>query len=166
VEQTVGQELWDWTGIKVRKIPGTKTRGLYGHIVNRGRIDNTFKFLCKLHVKQGGEYRLMPFKLMPQSICDAANNEKHFIPDFVKVSNFTQPIECPLPEVLFRLFFITLVQLLFCQVAYEVHGYQAKLPEALAMAVQTGEYSGELIIIDKDGEVVFSVMAYVAVVKV
>jgi hypothetical protein len=52
------------------------------------------------------------------------------------------------------------------QVTYIVEGFTLNLPEALKLVAQTGEYAAETVIVDKDGEVVFTFMAYAAVVKV
>jgi hypothetical protein len=89
----------DWTGLKVKKFTGSKTRGLFGSVKIHGNVDNTFKYECKIYVKQGGEYRLMPFKIPPQPVCDLFNNEDAFVQDFADVSNITQPMPCPMPKV-------------------------------------------------------------------
>jgi hypothetical protein len=105
VVQTFGEDFIDVRNVKVKKVPGTKTRGLYGWTTFHGTIDNSFKAFCNIYVKQGGEYRLMPFKLLPQPICDFVNSEKTYVPEFVKVSNFTQPWSCPVSNVKYSLSF-------------------------------------------------------------
>jgi hypothetical protein len=87
------------TNIKVKRIPGTKTRGVFGPIIVNGDLDDNFNVLVKIYIKQGGEYRLMPFKHPPQPICEFINNEKYYIPDAIKVTNFTLPVPCPIPKV-------------------------------------------------------------------
>jgi hypothetical protein len=99
VEQFSGEAFVDFTNLKVKKIPGTKSRGLFGSVIVHGDIDNTFKIMCKFYIKQGGEYRLMPYKFPPQAVLDTFNNDKYFAPDFIKVSNFTQPLSSPVPKV-------------------------------------------------------------------
>jgi hypothetical protein len=186
VVQTFGdtENFVDVRSLKAKKIPGTKDRGLYGSMIVHGDIDNSFKAYCNIYVKQGGEYRQMPFKILPQPICDLMNNEKTYVPAFVKVSNVTLPVPCPFPKVKHSFITKVLIQLLFCQIAYTVEAYKAPIPDALQLVVQTGhyeiiknfkkvqtfffvgEYAGESIIIDKDGEIVFTLWAYLAVVKV
>jgi hypothetical protein len=101
IVQTSGdtENFIDATNLKIRKIPGTKTRGIFGSATIYGEIDNTFQAYCNIYVKQGGEYRLMPFKIQPQPVCDVINNEKTYLPKFIEVSNFTQPVPCPFPKV-------------------------------------------------------------------
>jgi hypothetical protein len=67
------------TNIKVKKIPGTKSRGLFGPVFVHGPVDNTFEVMIKIYIKQGGEYRLSPYKVPEHPICDAYNNDKVFV---------------------------------------------------------------------------------------
>jgi hypothetical protein len=101
------------TNLKVKKVPGTKSRGVFGPALINGNIDNTFKVLAKLYAKQGGEYRLTPYKHSPEPICEFVNNDKYYVPDFVKVSNFTQPMPCPVPKVNHLCIFVVLLQVFF-----------------------------------------------------
>jgi hypothetical protein len=86
---------------------------MFGSFTFHGNVDNSYKGYCKLYVKQGGEYRLTAFKVPPQPLCDLINNENPYVKEFEKVSNFTQPVLCPVPKVKHS-FDIIVVQALFC----------------------------------------------------
>lgn len=87
--------------MKVRKIPGTKSRGVFGNAIIHGPIDNSFTIIIDSFIKQGGEYRMSPYKISQKNACDAANNDKLFLPELAKVSNITLPMPCPCFNVLF-----------------------------------------------------------------
>jgi hypothetical protein len=101
LEQTAGdkENFLDITNLKVRKVPGSKTRGVFGLAVFRGYIDNTNTATINIYIKQGGEYRLMPFKISSQPVCDSMKEDKYFMPEVAKVSNVTIPVPCPLTPV-------------------------------------------------------------------
>jgi Protein of unknown function (DUF1091) len=61
--------------------------------------DNTKQVEAKMWKKQGGEYRLLPFKLPAKNLCDFLNQDTIVIPDMVKVSNIPSPMPCPVPQV-------------------------------------------------------------------
>jgi hypothetical protein len=140
IVQTYGEDFIDGRNIKIKKIPGTKFRGVFGSATIPESLDETFKVLTNIYVKQGGEYRLMPFKFSPQPLCEFVNNDKTYVPEFEKVSNFTQPKPCPGPKVKHSFITKVLIQFLFCQVTYAVDGYKATIPDALQLAAQTGNY--------------------------
>jgi hypothetical protein len=149
VRQDYGANFFDWSKLKVSRIKGTKTRALFGPMTARGAIDNSFTFMGNMYKKQGGEYRLQPFKLPPQSFCDALNNDPYFMPEIAKVSNLTLPIPCPLNAT-----------------SYYIEGYQVTLPSALQFAAQSGDYALESVLVDKNNKVVFKVWAYYGILKV
>lgn len=60
--------LIDFSQLKVRKIK--KIRSLIGEIKLHIPIGNDIMFELKAYKKQGGEYRLMPYKLQPSPFCD------------------------------------------------------------------------------------------------
>lgn len=98
-EQLEGaQEFVDATAIKVKKLNKT-TRGFYGQVVVKVPIDEKYDLEANAFVKQGGEYRLMPFKLRRTNLCKAAKDDIYFYPDFAVAANFPLPFECPLPAV-------------------------------------------------------------------
>lgn len=118
-----------------------------------------------MYVEQGGEYRLQPFKLNPQPLCRAINNDPFFIPEFVKVINYTYPIPCPTPPNVSKIFQCWKI-LTFLKSSFYVNGYQIKLPPGLMVASQSGDYAGSAVITDKTGKVVYTGWAYIRVVRV
>jgi hypothetical protein len=113
IVQTFGEDFIDGKNIKIKKIPGTRDRGLFGSATLHGDIDNSFKAFTTMYVKQGGEYRLTPFKVPSQSFYDFVNNDKTYIPELAKVSNFTQPMPCPLSKVNHVCIFVFILLLFF-----------------------------------------------------
>lgn len=110
-EQKVGDRdhFADISKIKIRKINGTKDRGLFGPVIVHGPIDDSFLWHTSLYVKQGGEYRLHPFKIPTEEFCKGINNDLHFVPGVAEKSNLTLPMPCPIINVVqqfsFRAFF-------------------------------------------------------------
>jgi hypothetical protein len=91
--------LIDLSQMRVRRVKGTKERGMSGPWINHGPIDNSFKFKVTFFKKQGGEYRLLPYNMPLSEFCSAINNEPYAMPDFARHSNFTLPVPCPLVNV-------------------------------------------------------------------
>lgn len=52
-------------------------------------------------VKQGGEYRLMPYRITPSPFCSFCGNDSYVYPDLAKNSDFPEDIgaACPLQPV-------------------------------------------------------------------
>ena len=80
-------------------MPGSKNRGIFGPVKLHGYIDNSFALRIEMYIKQGGEYRLMPFKIQNDHICDAYNGDSFFMPKIAEASNFTLPLPCPMSNV-------------------------------------------------------------------
>lgn len=80
-------------------MPGSKNRGIFGPVKLHGYIDNSFALRIEMYLKQGGEYRLMPFKIQNDHICDAYNGDSYFMPKIAAASNFTMPLPCPMSNV-------------------------------------------------------------------
>ena len=53
----------------------------------------------RMYLKQGGEYRELPYKLPKKPICDFVNEDSFFIPKTVNVSDITLPFSCPMKVV-------------------------------------------------------------------
>jgi hypothetical protein len=98
-EQTFTNGIADMSQIKVRRINGTKERGLFGFFTIQGPVDDSYKYKVTLYKKQGGQYRLMPFNSPLTPWCSTINNDPYVIPDLVKHSNMTHPIVCPVSNV-------------------------------------------------------------------
>lgn len=89
----------DYRSLKVRK--NNKTRKLYGNITINKPFDNKFTVSMVTFTKQGGEYRMLPYKLPEKQFCDFFNEDDLFYPELTEYSDFTNPIRCPLPVVSF-----------------------------------------------------------------
>lgn len=83
--------------LKVKKIK--KDRACFGPVEVKASIDNSYLIEGKLYMKQGGEYRVLPYKLPNKPICDFLNEDKFFIAKLANVSDVTFPIGCPIPIV-------------------------------------------------------------------
>lgn len=58
--------------------------------------DDTYMFSYFVSKKQGGEYRKLPFKLMPKGMCSFINEDEFFFPELNKYSDINLPVPCPL----------------------------------------------------------------------
>lgn len=88
----------DGSGIKVKKLNRT-TRGLVGNITYHVPLDDSYFVEAHFYKKQGGEYRLMPYKVPPTGFCKAVKNDIYFYPDLAKFSNYPMPFPCPFTPV-------------------------------------------------------------------
>lgn len=88
----------DWSNLKVKKMNKT-TRAIVGNITYHVNQDDTFLVEVLGFHKQGGEYRLMPYKLPQTGFCTALNNGGLFYPELVKTSTFPKPLACPFTAV-------------------------------------------------------------------
>lgn len=75
------------------------TRGFFGTLNYKAPLDNSFELSFQAGRKQGGEYRNIPIQVFPKPFCDFINEDKFFIPELNKTSNFAVPIPCPFPPV-------------------------------------------------------------------
>lgn len=66
----------DASEIKVRKV--NKTRSIIGNMKTFVEIGNDILVQGKAYKKQGNEYRLSPYKLQPQPLCDTVINDSKF----------------------------------------------------------------------------------------
>jgi hypothetical protein len=98
-EQTITNGIADLSQIRIKRINGTKERGLFGFFTIKGPVNDSYKFKVTLYKKQGGQYRLMPYNSPLTPWCSAFNSDPYVVPDVVKHSNMTQPIVCPLSNV-------------------------------------------------------------------
>lgn len=87
------------TGMKIRKVNKTH-RGVTGDIVMLvSDVDNEMLVEARLAQKQGGEYRLLPYKLPQKKLCSFFDEDTIFFPEFTKASNISLPFPCPVPKV-------------------------------------------------------------------
>lgn len=59
-------------------------------------MDNSVFCDVAVYQKQGGEYRLLPFKIN-KPICDFAKSDEYFYDDFCANSTMIKPFPCPYP---------------------------------------------------------------------
>lgn len=85
--------------VRVKKV--NKTRSIVGYIFYYEPFGNNIKVEIRTLKKQGGEYRYMPYKQVPEAFCDVLAKDKYIYPDVAKHSDFPEDIErnCPLPAV-------------------------------------------------------------------
>jgi hypothetical protein len=98
-EQKFTNGVMDFSQVRVKRIPGTKTQALYGPMIIRGPIYDTYKVKMTIYKKQGGQYRLMPLTYPLGDACSLVSNDPHFVPDLTKHSNMTLPLPCPVTNV-------------------------------------------------------------------
>lgn len=67
------KSIFDWSTVKVRKVG--KNRYLVGDIKFLITLDNDVTIQMKAFKKQGGEYRLMPYKIPPTPFCDFVKSD-------------------------------------------------------------------------------------------
>lgn len=77
----------------------TTTRGIFGTIIYHVADDDSFLLESIIYIKQGGEYRRMPFKLAKKGCCSAIQDDEIIYPDLVAVSDFPKQFPCPFPSV-------------------------------------------------------------------
>jgi hypothetical protein len=88
-----------FSGLRARKINKT-TRGLVGTVeVVSSELDNESNLDVEIYMKQGGEYRKLPYNLPPRPTCDIISQDVLNYPEMVKVSDLPHPVPCPLPMV-------------------------------------------------------------------
>lgn len=102
-EQLEGQEFLDWTNVKVKKLNKT-TRGLDGSLIFHIPLDDSLEVEGRLYMKQGGEYRLLPYKSSKDGICSFVQADKFFYKEATAASDFEFPFPCPLPSVSLEIF--------------------------------------------------------------
>jgi hypothetical protein len=98
-EQKFTNGIADLSQIKIKRINGTKERGMFGICKINGPIDDSYKYKITGYKKQGGQYRLMPYNFPLAKWCSAINNDPYVVPDIVEHSNMTVPIDCPISNV-------------------------------------------------------------------
>lgn len=116
IEQLNELTYMDYSGLFIRKV--NKTRKVFGKTLYKIPLDNSYKaevnaceyvtqaVACKLinkchlkDVKQGGQYRLMPYKLPKKGWCDFHNDDTYIYPEVAAGSDWPLPMPCPLPAV-------------------------------------------------------------------
>lgn len=96
-KQISGEEFVDLTGLKVKKV--NKERKVFGKVIFHQFFDDSVTLAVEAYVKQGGEYRLMPFKPQAQGVCSYTKHHKQYYDEVVEYSDFPDPAPCPFGNV-------------------------------------------------------------------
>jgi hypothetical protein len=75
----------DFTTLKIKRV--NKTRVFYGKIVHHVEFDDTFIMTENILKKQGGEYRLLPFKVDATPACSFYQQDKVVYSELANVSD-------------------------------------------------------------------------------
>lgn len=97
IEQLGGHDHIDYSKLKVRKV--NRTRLIFGNATHYFPVDNNVKVQILAFIKQGGEYRQMPYKIPEKNLCDFYNEDQYFYPQFAAATDYPLPYPCPLPPV-------------------------------------------------------------------
>lgn len=146
VEQLSDGKLIDYSELKIKKV--NKERKMVGNTTFHVDIDNEVIGSVLLFQKQGGEYRLMPYKMANKGICDFFNDDSIFYPEYSAVSDFPVPFPCP-----------------FKAGRYEIRGYSPTLKNMPLVMMTTGEYGAE-VTYAKDDNVYLKIRVYVAIINI
>lgn len=88
----------DWSDLRVKKLNKT-FRGIVGTTIFNVEFGNEFFLSGTAYVKQGGEYRMMPFKLPEIPFCDIVRDDFYYYDAIAAQSDLPQPFSCPMPKV-------------------------------------------------------------------
>lgn len=146
IEQLDEPTYVDYTQLHVKKV--NKTRKLFGNTTYHIALDNTYTCEALVYMKQGGEYRLMPYKLKKKAICDFYTEDTMFYAEMCQYSTWKVPFECPQPTGV-----------------YSYLGYSPSLKNWPVSIMHTGSYAGE-VTVEKDGVAYFRYRMYVSVINV
>lgn len=95
--------LVDWSELRVKKLNKT-FRGLTGNMSVNIDMGNDFLLGLNTYVKQGGEYRLSPFKMPPRPLCEVVEADVSYYNEIAAESNLPLPFSCPIKKVYFYFF--------------------------------------------------------------
>lgn len=98
-EQVLGdrENFIDWSGLRVKRLNGTKERGLVGQVIHHVALNNSYQVEECFYRREGGEYKLRPYKIQRKLFCDLFLSHI-FFKRLSKVSDLPYPA-CPLPNV-------------------------------------------------------------------
>ena len=85
--------------MKVKKI--NKTRSVVGEVIIYQPLGNEIIVEGRGFMKQGGEYRQMPYRFPQTPMCQFYENDAYVYPELAEKSDFPKTVEgnCPLKEV-------------------------------------------------------------------
>lgn len=127
----------DFSKLYLRKV--NKTRMVFGNSSLFVEVDNKVMVETNVHVKQGGEYRRMPYRLPKQGACDLLKGDKFFYEELTKFSDWIYPYPCPAAKG-----------------RYEYRGWAPSLKNAPIALLRSGDYMSEQTF--KKGKLVYLVL--------
>lgn len=98
-EQISSTDTADFTELKIKKLNKT-VRGFRGTILQQITLDNSYEISGSFLIKQGGEYRKLPYNVPTKGFCDAINKNKMFADAVAENSDLELPMPCPAPPVI------------------------------------------------------------------
>jgi hypothetical protein len=84
--------------MRVKRVNRT-SRAIYGQLIQNVAADDSYMVSFEAFMKQGGEYRKLPYKLPPNGFCKFINDDIYIYPELTKASDIPWPVACPLPIV-------------------------------------------------------------------
>lgn len=98
-EQMAGDSrIIDWRDLKIKRFNRT-TRGLFGKVTYHKALDKNFTLEIIVLMKQGGQYRQLPYRIPPKIFCTFVQEDSYIYPEVASVSDFPYPPSCPFPNV-------------------------------------------------------------------
>lgn len=77
-------------------------------------MDNSYSAMVEVFLKQGGEYRKLPYKLEKKPLCDFFKGDVYYYEELSTMSTFPFPFVCPYKKVSFLIlkFVIALIDMI------------------------------------------------------
>lgn len=88
----------DFSDLRIRKLNRT-LRGLTGNVNANVELGNDYLLSATGYIKQGGEYRKLPYKMPEKRFCEIIEQYNNYYEEIAADSNLPVPFSCPLPEV-------------------------------------------------------------------
>lgn len=156
----------DWTNVKVKKLNKT-TRVFDGTAIMHIPIDDSIEVEGRLYMKQGGEYRLLPYKSSKTGACSFTQADKFFYEDVTKSSDFEFPFPCPLPNVsceIFSKILTNMINLHYFQKTYEIRNFVPSYDNFPLHILRSGDYAAEGYVTRND-ETLFVWRGYLSIIN-
>jgi Protein of unknown function (DUF1091) len=120
VECSPGSEILDCGSLKVKRLK--KQRLVFGNFTFLKPLGNELTIEITAYKKQGGEYRLLPYKIR-KPVFDLAKEDTYVYEDLCNYTNFELPPPCPFPAK-----------------TYFINGYTPSLKEFPHAIIPSGDY--------------------------
>lgn len=130
---------------KIKRVQ--KQRLLFGNITFLALLDDNFTVEIIGYVKQGGQYRLMPYKIV-KPFCSAYNEDPFFMDDMRASSTLPPKNVCPFPLG-----------------TYYINGYTPSMKNMPLCVMPSGDYRTHLSY-KKNGTLIFEAIFHATVIQV